>query len=89
MSNALPHLDLVRRSIAEELAVDPAAIAEGSTLFTDLGLDSLDVLNVAFRIEQALARKLPVQLWLSELGQEGDALERFSVADLCRRLETA
>ena len=85
MPETLEYFDLVRTSIAAELAIPADDIAIDSRL-GDLGLDSLDLLKVAFRIEQALNRRLPVQQWLVEANEGGVPLEEFSVADICNRL---
>jgi acyl carrier protein len=85
MPEAAAYFDVVRTSIAAELAIPPDDIVADSRL-GDLGLDSIDVLKVAFRIEQQLKRKLPVQEWLTELNQSNISLEESSVADLCQHL---
>jgi acyl carrier protein len=87
MPDADAYFDIVRTSIAAELAIPLDSIST-STRFGDLGLDSLDVLNVTFRIEQQINRKLPVQKWLEEIGESDVSLEEFTVSDLCRQLTT-
>jgi len=87
MPEASAYFDVVRTSIAAELAIPLDDIAIDSRL-GDLGLDSLDILKVAFRIEEKLNRKLPVQKWLAEVNEGGAPLEEFRVADLCDRLNT-
>lgn len=87
MNELHSHLELVRQSIADELAIPRDQIDPGSRLFTDLGVDSLDVLNIAFRIEQQIGRKLPVQVWITELAAQPNGIDSFSVGDLCRLLD--
>jgi acyl carrier protein len=87
MPDADAYIDIVRTSISAELAIPLDDIAVTSRL-GDLGLDSLDMLKVSFRIEQKLNRKLPVQQWLAEANGGGVSLEDYTVSDLCDRLAT-
>jgi acyl carrier protein len=87
MPDAAAYMDIVATSIAAELAISKDQVV-GDTRLGDLGLDSLDVLKVTFRIEQQLQRRLPVQEWLSELGESSTSLEELRVADLCNQLMT-
>ena len=70
--------DRIRALIAEEFALQPAAITP-DTLLTDLGVDSLAALEFAFRVEDALGIRL----------QDDTDLRTASVADLVRVVERA
>lgn len=52
---------LVRTVVEETLGVDPLGYLEGSALGADLGLDSLDLLDIFFRIECCLPVILSVE----------------------------
>ena len=45
--------DTVRTLIAEALATDPARVELGSILMDDLGAESLDFLDIVFKLERA------------------------------------
>lgn len=85
MPETIDYFDIVKTSIAAELAISLDSIGTDTRL-GDLGLDSLDVLNVTFRIEQRLKRKLPVQKWLEEISESNVSLEEFTVSDLMHQL---
>ncbi len=49
---------LIDRSIAEEFEIDPADMAPEKTLFADLGLDSLDIVDLVVVLETAFKLKI-------------------------------
>jgi acyl carrier protein len=51
--------DKVRACIADVLAVDIAKVAPGASLIEDLGAESLDFLDLVFRLETEFAVKIP------------------------------
>ena len=83
----MDYYPVIRESIAAELAIPPDTIRPDTLLFEDLEADSLDFLNIVFRIEQKTATKIPVTEWLNERNERPDAFVRFSIRDLCDRLE--
>lgn len=48
------HLDSVRAMIADHLGVDPETASDGAYFRADLGADSLDMIELAMRLEQDL-----------------------------------
>jgi acyl carrier protein len=55
----------LRTIIVDALRVDPAVVAPQADLFKDLGAESIDIVDVRFRIEDAFGFKLGQQ----ELGE--------------------
>src|SRR5215831_10685601 len=56
------HADLmktVRTCIAEVLAIDPSKVTADSSLISDLGAESLDFLDLVFRLETEYGVKIP------------------------------
>jgi hypothetical protein len=53
--------ELVRTIVEEALGVDPLGYLEGSALGADLGLDSLDLLDIFFRVECCVPVLLSVE----------------------------
>ena len=51
-------LTVVRRAVAESLAVPESDIAEGSRLIDDLGADSLDFVDIVFTLDRELEIKV-------------------------------
>jgi len=49
----------VRESIVEALGVDEEDVIPSATLFEDLGAESLDLLDIVFRLEKTFGIKIP------------------------------
>lgn len=56
-------IDRVRRCIAEALAIDAAGVEADSNLIDELGADSLDFLDIVFRLE----REFQIQITRGEM----------------------
>jgi len=55
--------------IVEALRIDPAKIELGSRIFDDLGAESIDILDIRFRIEYAIGFKLEEGEIIRSLGE--------------------
>ncbi len=49
----------VKDAIVEALGVEPEEVEPGSGLFDDLGAESLDLLDIVFRLEKTFEIKIP------------------------------
>ena len=49
----------VRSAVADVLAIDPGKVVPNASLIDDLGAESLDFLDLVFRLEQDYAVKIP------------------------------
>ena len=49
----------VRDTLVEALAVEPDEISEDATLTGDLGAESIDFLDIVFRLEKCFSLKIP------------------------------
>jgi acyl carrier protein len=49
----------VRESVVEALGVDEEDVTPSATLFEDLGAESLDLLDIVFRLEKTFGIKIP------------------------------
>jgi acyl carrier protein len=49
----------VQQVLEEALGVDPEEITPAATLVEDLGMESIDALDIVFRLEKAFAIKIP------------------------------
>lgn len=50
--------DKVRESLVEALSVDESDVTESATLTRDLGAESIDILDIVFRLEKAFSIKI-------------------------------
>lgn len=74
--------EVVRQIVAEVLMVPVARVQPTTELVMELGAESLDFLDVVFRLEQALGRKIPLSRW-------GDFVqERLAGRDLASGITT-
>jgi acyl carrier protein len=58
--NVPPSEDLVRVALASHLGVPPEAVSLAHELDRDLGLDALDIVLVALRLENVLEAEIPI-----------------------------
>ncbi len=52
-------LDNVRETLVEALAVEPEEVSEDASLQGDLGAESIDFLDIVFRLEKCFGIKIP------------------------------
>ena len=80
--------DKVADIIAEICGIDRATITPESHAINDLGIDSLDFLDVAFAIDKAFKIKMPLEQWTQEVndgGVSGDTY--FVLKGLCENVD--
>lgn len=59
-----------------------------SHIMTDLGVDSLAFLDIAFEIDKRFGIKLPIEDWLQEVNEgHAESAAYFRVGNLCQRIE--
>jgi acyl carrier protein len=74
--------------IAEVCSIEPAKISPTSHTIDDLGIDSLDFLDVAFAIDKKFGIKMPIERWMQEVNEGKTAAEDYFVLDnLCSRID--
>ncbi len=80
--------DSVADIIADICSIDRTEIAPDSHAVNDLGIDSLDFLDVTFDIDRKFGIKMPVEQWMEEVNQgDADADEFFVMKNLVLRIE--
>ena len=80
--------DTVADIIAETCDIPRASITPDSHAINDLGIDSLDFLDVAFAIDKAFGIKLPLEQWTQEVS-DGKATtdQYFVLKNLAARID--
>lgn len=74
-------IEEVKRAIAQTLKIDPKTIEPGHSLMKDLGAESLDFLDINYRLEQAFGIKTArhfVLEHIEEMFGEGSAIDENS-----------
>ena len=74
--------------ISEICDIPRENISPESHVIDDLGIDSLDFLDVAFTIDQAFGIKMPLEKWVQEINDGKATTEQYFVLEkLCARID--
>ena len=80
--------DTVANIIAETCDIPRDTIKPESHAINDLGIDSLDFLDIAFAIDKAFGIKLPLEQWTQEVNDGKATTEQYFVlGNLCARID--
>lgn len=80
--------DKVADIIAETSGIDRETITPESHTIDDLGIDSLDFLDIVFAIDKEFGTKIPLEKWTQEVN-DGKATteEYFVLKNLCAKID--
>jgi acyl carrier protein len=80
--------DTVVNIITETCDIPRETIKPESHAINDLGIDSLDFLDIAFAIDKTFGIKMPLEQWTQEVN-EGKATtdQYFVLQNLCTRID--
>ena len=74
--------------ISEICDIPRENIAPDSHAIDDLGIDSLDFLDVAFAIDKAFDIKMPLEKWIQDVNDGKATTEQYFVMkNLCARID--
>jgi acyl carrier protein len=80
--------DTVADIIADTCDIERASITEGSHVIDDLGIDSLDFLDVVFAVDKEFGIKVPHEKWTEEINQgEAKPEDYFVFGNLVARID--
>jgi len=80
--------DTVVNIIAETCDIPRENIKPESHAINDLGIDSLDFLDVAFAIDKTFGIKMPIEQWTQEVTEGKATTEKYFVLkNLCARID--
>ena len=80
--------DTVVNIIAETCDIERTTIKPESHAINDLGIDSLDFLDVAFAIDKTFGIKMPIEQWTQEVNDGKATTEQYFVLrNLCARID--
>jgi len=81
--------DTVANIIAETCDIPREQIKPESHAIDDLGIDSLDFLDIAFAIDKAFGIKLPIEEWTQEVNDGNAPTEKYFVlGNLCTEIDS-
>ena len=80
--------DTVANIISETCDIPRETIKPESHAINDLGIDSLDFLDIAFAIDKAFGIKMPLERWTQEVNKGTVSSDRYFVMrDLCSNID--
>ncbi|MBY0337282.1 MAG: acyl carrier protein [Acetobacteraceae bacterium] len=80
--------DKIAEIIAETANVPREKITPEAHVINDLGIDSLDFLDIVFAIDKAFGVKVPVEAWTEQVNSGKAPAEQFFVMkNLAQRIE--
>ncbi|WP_062210966.1 acyl carrier protein [Aureimonas sp. AU12] len=80
--------DRVADIIAETSEIDRSQITPESHTIDDLGIDSLDFLDIVFAIDKEFGIKIPLEKWTQRVNEgEANTEEYFVMKNLCARID--
>ena len=80
--------DTVAGIIAETCDLEQDTITPDSHAINDLGIDSLDFLDVAFAIDKAFGIKMPLEQWTQDVNEgRVSSDEYFVMKNLCSAID--
>lgn len=80
--------DRVADIIAETSEIDREKITPESHTIDDLGIDSLDFLDIVFAIDKEFGIKIPLEKWTQEVNDGRVSTEEYFVMDnLCAKID--
>ena len=80
--------DTVAEIIAETADIARDTITPESHAINDLGIDSLDFLDIAFAMDKTFGIKMPLEQWTQEVNEGKTPAENYFVLkNLCARID--
>ncbi len=80
--------DTVAEIITEVSSIDREQITPEAHAINDLGIDSLDFLDVTFEIDKRFGIKMPVEQWMEDVNEgRADADQFFVMKNLVNRID--
>jgi acyl carrier protein len=74
--------------ISDTCDIDRDKITPDSHAINDLGIDSLDFLDVAFAIDKAFGIKMPLEQWMQDVNEAKVSTdEYFVLKNLCANID--
>jgi acyl carrier protein len=80
--------DKVADIIADTSEIDRETITPDSHTIDDLGIDSLDFLDIVFAIDKAFGIKIPLEKWTQDVNEgKAPTEEYFVLKNLCGKID--
>jgi acyl carrier protein len=74
--------------ISETCDIPREKITQESHAINELGIDSLDFLDVTFAIDKRFGIKMPIEKWMQDINEgKGSVDDYFILTNLCARID--
>lgn len=84
----MSNFQVLKETILEICDIDESAITLEANTIDDLGIDSLDFLDISFALEQRLKIKLPIEKWVEDISaRKAEVSDYFVVAKIVDYLD--
>jgi acyl carrier protein len=88
VSSVTATFDKVADIIAETSEIDRDSITTESHTIDDLGIDSLDFLDIVFAVDKEFGIKIPLEQWTQEVNDgKASTEEYFVLGNLCAKID--
>ena len=82
-------LEKVADIVAETSEIDRETITPDSHIIDDLGIDSLDFLDIVFAIDREFGIKIPLEQWTQDVNDgKAPTEEYFVLGRLCGKIDS-
>ena len=80
--------EVVAQVIADTSEIPLVEIGQEAHAIDDLGIDSLDFLDIVFALDKKFGIKIPMEAWTQEINQGNASMDDYFVlANLCARID--
>jgi len=80
--------NIVADIVARISHVPRETVVPESNLLKDLGVDSLDLLDIGFAIDEAFGVRMPIEQWLHAVHMKAAAAaDHFVLREICARID--
>ncbi len=87
-SSTTPTFDTVAKVISETSGIPIDDIKPDAHAMDDLGIDSLDFLDIVFALDKKFGIKIPLEAWTQEVNAGNAKVEDYFVLkNLCTRID--
>ena len=81
--------DVVADIIADTSSIERDTITADSHTINDLGIDSLDFLDITFAVDKKFGIKMPVEQWMEDVNEGRASTDDFFIMkNLCGQIES-
>jgi acyl carrier protein len=78
---------IIQDILRDDWGISPDQLSDGDVALDDLGIDSLDLLNLVHSLETRLDIKIPIQEWIRARNEGDPEWEGMTLKSLSARID--